>query len=28
LTWRSVGPSIAGGRVAAVAGSELDPQLF
>jgi photosystem II stability/assembly factor-like uncharacterized protein len=28
LGWRNVGPSAGGGRVAAVAGSDLDPELF
>ncbi len=28
LGWRNVGPSIAGGRIAAVAGTDLDPELF
>jgi len=28
LHWRSIGPTVAGGRVAAVAGTDLDPALF
>ena len=28
LQWRSLGPAVAGGRVAAVAGTDLDPALF
>lgn len=28
LRWRSIGPAVAGGRVAAVAGSDRDPALF
>ena len=28
LHWRSIGPSVAGGRVATVAGTDLDPALF
>lgn len=28
LSWRSVGPTIAGGRVAAVAGTPQDDQLY
>jgi photosystem II stability/assembly factor-like uncharacterized protein len=28
LTWRNIGPSVAGGRVSTVAGSDLDPALF
>jgi photosystem II stability/assembly factor-like uncharacterized protein len=28
LRWRSIGPSVSGGRVAAVAGTDLDPTLF
>ncbi|MBV9407506.1 MAG: hypothetical protein JO164_01700, partial [Candidatus Eremiobacteraeota bacterium] len=28
LTWRSLGPTVAGGRVATVAGTDLDPALF
>lgn len=28
LSWRSIGPSAGGGRIAAVAGTDLDPQLF
>jgi photosystem II stability/assembly factor-like uncharacterized protein len=28
LMWRNVGPSVAGGRVSAVSGTDLDPQLF
>jgi len=28
LAWRNIGPSAAGGRVAAVAGTDLDPALF
>jgi photosystem II stability/assembly factor-like uncharacterized protein len=28
LNWRTIGPSVGGGRVATVAGSDLDPELF
>ena len=28
MHWRSIGPSVSGGRVAAVAGTDLDPALF
>jgi photosystem II stability/assembly factor-like uncharacterized protein len=28
LQWRSIGPAVSGGRVAAVAGTDLDPALF
>ena len=28
LVWRSIGPSVSGGRVATVAGTDLDPALF
>ncbi len=28
LKWRSIGPAVAGGRVAAVAGTPANPQLY
>src|SRR6202011_5522116 len=28
LRWRSIGPAVSGGRVATVAGTDLDPALF